>query len=140
MFVSKREITCALKIPPSIPIRSQGKRALEIRNTLELDSTFSEIPEANWKSLSASSLITSTTSSIVMRPTSFPCKSTTGTETKSYFSITLATFSEESLVVTKIRFLPSYKSRIGVLGLAKSSLFNERTPTNLFRSSMTYIV
>ena len=68
-FDPKFEITCADNTPPSIPINNQGKRAREMRHTLELDSTFSEIPEANWKSLSASSLMMSTTSSMVMRPT-----------------------------------------------------------------------
>ena len=57
IFPSKPEITLAPKIPPSMPITSHGNLAAEIRQILAPESKGSEIPVANWKSLSASSLM-----------------------------------------------------------------------------------
>ena len=54
---SKPDKTRAPKTPPISPMNSQGKRRAEIFQMLASFSRGSEIPVANWKSLSAPSLI-----------------------------------------------------------------------------------
>ncbi len=80
---SKMPMNWALSIPPIIPINSHGKRARVFLHTLSSSSTSSLIPDMIWRSSSACSVITSITSSIVMRPTNCPWTFTTGTDSKS---------------------------------------------------------
>ena len=68
---------------PTNPTSSQGKRPKEILNTeVSRISSSSAIPAIFWISSEASSSMTSTISSTVIRPTNFPSSSTTGSETR----------------------------------------------------------
>src|SRR5690554_1528875 len=90
---SKNPINPAPNKPPTIPINSQGRRALESLYTESVSSTSSEIPVMACISSSTCSLITSKISSTVILPTNLFLTLTTGTASKSYFRMISATSS-----------------------------------------------
>ena len=83
----------APKSPPTIPITSHGKRALDNFHIESSSSTSEVIPDIICLSSSAVSVITSTTSSIVILPNNFPLLLITGSTVKSYFCIICDTSS-----------------------------------------------
>ena len=120
-------------------IVSQSERRRVLFSTGPKVSSSSSIPAIPIMECSASSRITSTTSSIVIRPSSLPSPSTTGADTQSLRSNFCATSLSDML--TGILWISgSMMLRIVVLGAQVSRSASLTPPSTLSCLSTTYKV
>ena len=132
-MASNIPITTEARTAVSRLTNNQEKRPLETFNILSVIFS-SPTPPRNFISSPASSFITSTISSAVITPINLPFLSTTGAETRSNLSNSIATISlsKSELIVTKWFDLISCRF-MSLSDLNK--LDNNKAPCGLFAGS-----